>query len=109
MRRLLLLPFAGLAAALVVAVAGAATQTVQLTRNGFTPQNLTISVGDTVTWHNAAAVDLAADQLVEVGHLHSSPPSSSARRESALRVRVFTVPSGMPRKLATSVCDNPLQ
>src|SRR5439155_7692448 len=34
-----------------------ATQAVQLARNGFTPQNLTISVGDTVTWHNAAAVD----------------------------------------------------
>ncbi len=57
MRRLLLLPIAGFAAALVVAVAGAATQTVQVTRNGFTPQNLTISVGDTVTWHNAAAVN----------------------------------------------------
>lgn len=57
MKRLFLLPLAGLAAVLVVAVAGAATQTIQITRNGFTPQGLTVSVGDTVTWHNAAAAD----------------------------------------------------
>lgn len=57
MKRLILLPLAGLAAVLVVAAAGAATQTVQITRNGFTPQNLSISVGDTVTWHNAATPD----------------------------------------------------
>jgi plastocyanin len=57
MKRLFLLPLAGLAAVLVVAAAGAATQTVQITKNGFTPQSLTLSVGDTVTWHNADTAD----------------------------------------------------
>ncbi len=56
------------------------------------------------------AVDLRADELVEVQGGHASSPSKiSARRASALRVRVFTVPRGMSRKLATSLCESPLQ
>lgn len=57
MKRLLLLPLA-LAATLVVAAAsGAATQTVQIVKSGFTPASATISSGDTVTWKNADSVD----------------------------------------------------
>ena len=56
-------------------------------------------------------VDLGADQLVEVRRaIHENSPSNrSARRASALRVRVFTVPSGMCRYSATSLCDSSLQ
>jgi len=57
MKRMLMLPLA-LAATLVVAAAsGAATQTVQIVKSGFTPASATISVGDTVTWRNADSVD----------------------------------------------------
>ncbi|MGH3001035.1 MAG: cupredoxin domain-containing protein, partial [Gaiellaceae bacterium] len=61
MKRLLILPIAMLATVLVVVVAGAATQTVQVTKNGFTPKSSTVNVGDTVTWHNA---DTANHQIV---------------------------------------------
>ncbi len=57
MKRLLVVPVAVLAAVLVAVAAGAATQTVQITKNGFTPQTATVSVGDTVTWHNADTVN----------------------------------------------------
>jgi plastocyanin len=57
MKRLLMLPIAVLAAILVAVTAGAATQTVQVTRNGFTPQSATVNVGDTVTWHNADTIN----------------------------------------------------
>jgi plastocyanin len=57
MKRMLVLPLA-LAATLVVAAAsGAATQTVQIVKSGFTPASATISAGDTVTWKNADSVD----------------------------------------------------
>ena len=57
MKRLFMLPLAVLAAVTVVVAAGAATQTVQVTKNGFTPQSATVSAGDTVTWHNADTGD----------------------------------------------------
>ncbi|HEY2543902.1 MAG TPA: hypothetical protein VGH92_12740 [Gaiellaceae bacterium] len=57
MKRLLILPIAVLAAVLVAVTAGAATQTVQVTKNGFTPQSPSVSAGDTVTWHNADTGD----------------------------------------------------
>ena len=44
--------------------------------------------------------------LVEVVAHLNSPSSRSASRASPLRVRVFTVPSGMPRNWATSRCDS---
>lgn len=69
-RRQFLLPLALLAALLVAAVAGAATQTVQITKSGFTPANVTISVGDTVTWHNA---DTADHQIVANDGSFASP------------------------------------
>ena len=52
-----------------------------------------------------------ADEVVEVGAAQrtSSPSRMSARRPRALRVRVFTVPSGTFRNSATSLCESPLQ
>jgi plastocyanin len=70
MKRLLALPVAVLAAVLVAVAAGAATQTVQITKNGFTPQTTTVNVGDTVTWHNA---DTADHQVVADDGSFASP------------------------------------
>jgi plastocyanin len=70
MRRLFIVPIAVLAAVLVVVAAGASTQTVQVTKNGFTPQNATVNVGDTVTWHNA---DTANHQIVADDGSFASP------------------------------------
>src|SRR5438067_3939905 len=42
-------------------------------------------------------------------HANSSPSSTPASRVRALRVRVLTVPSGIARYSATSLCDMPLQ
>jgi len=53
MRRMLLLPLALVATLVVAAASGAATKTVQVTSSGFTPTATTVSVGDSVTWHNA--------------------------------------------------------
>lgn len=57
MKRMLLLPLALLAAMLVATAAGADTKTVQITKSDFTPASTTITVGDTVTWHNADSAD----------------------------------------------------
>jgi plastocyanin len=57
MKRILLLPLALLATLVVVASARAATKTVQITKSGFTPTSTTVTVGDTVTWHNADATN----------------------------------------------------
>lgn len=70
MKRLLALPVAVLAAVLVAVAAGAATQTVQITKNGFTPQTATVNTGDTVTWHNA---DTADHQVVADDGSFASP------------------------------------
>ena len=70
MKRLFMLPIAVLAAILVAVAAGASTQTVQVTKNGFTPQSATVNVGDTVTWHNA---DTADHQVVADDGSFASP------------------------------------
>ena len=70
MKRMLLLPLALLAAMLVATAAGADTKTVQVTKNGFTPTNTTISQGDTVTWHNA---DTGDHQIVANDGSFASP------------------------------------
>ena len=73
MKRMLLLPLA-LVAALVVAASGGAaakaTRTVQVTAGGFTPAAITVSVGDSVTWHNA---DNANHQVVANNGTFASP------------------------------------
>ena len=57
--------------------------------------------------------DLAPDQIVEIGRVlpahRSSPYKTSAKRPRPARVRVLTVPSGIPRKSATSLCESPPQ
>jgi plastocyanin len=57
MRRMLLLPLALVATLVVVAAAGADTKTVQIVKSGFTPSATTVTVGDSVTWRNADAVN----------------------------------------------------
>jgi len=70
MKRMLLIPAALVAAFLVAVAAGASTQSVQVTKNGFTPQTATVSAGDTVTWHNA---DTADHQVVADDGSFASP------------------------------------
>jgi plastocyanin len=70
MKRILLLPLALLATLVVVASAGAETKTVQITKAGFTPTATTITVGDSVTWHNA---DTANHQVVANDGSFASP------------------------------------
>lgn len=73
MKRMLLLPLALVATLVVAATGGAAvkaTKTVQVTSGGFTPAATTISVGDSVTWHNA---DNANHQVVANDGSFASP------------------------------------
>jgi plastocyanin len=70
MKRLLLIPAALAAVFLIAVAAGASTQSVQITKNGFTPQTATVSAGDTVTWHNA---DTADHQVVADDGSFASP------------------------------------
>ncbi len=70
MKKILLLPVALLLTLVVAASAGADTKTVQITKTGFTPSTSTITVGDTVTWHNA---DTASHQVVANDGTFASP------------------------------------
>jgi plastocyanin len=73
MKRMLLLPLALVATLVVAAASGAATKatkTVQVTGEGFTPAATTVSVGDSVTWHNA---DNANHQVVANNGTFASP------------------------------------
>ena len=70
MRRLLILPAALLAALAAAAAIAAATTTVQITKNGFTPKTLTVTAGDTVTWHNS---DTKSHQVVADNGSFASP------------------------------------
>lgn len=70
---MLLLPLALVAMLVVAASSGAttnATKTVQVTGEGFTPAAITVSVGDSVTWHNA---DNANHQVVANNGTFASP------------------------------------
>ncbi len=80
MRRILLLPAALLATLVVAASAGADTKTVQITKTGFTPGSTTITVGDSVTWHNA---DTASHQVVANDGSFASPVLKSGETYSA--------------------------
>ena len=57
MKRMILLSLALAATLAVAAAGGAATQTVQIVKSGFTPTGTTIAVGDSVTWKNADTVN----------------------------------------------------
>src|SRR5262249_51567602 len=45
--------------------------------------------------------------VVILAHTHSCFGSSSRKRSSPCRVHDFTVPSGAPIRVATSLCDKP--
>jgi plastocyanin len=70
MKRLMIASLAGVAALLCATVVGAATTTVQITKNGFTPKSITVTAGDTVTWHNA---DSHTHQVVADNGSFASP------------------------------------
>jgi plastocyanin len=70
MKALLVLPLAGLAALVAAVAVGAATKTVQITKNGFTPSSVSVTAGDTVTWHNA---DTKTHQVVADDGAFASP------------------------------------
>ena len=70
MKRLMIASLAGVAALLCATVVGAATTTVQITKNGFTPKSITVTAGDTVTWHNA---DTHTHQVVADNGSFASP------------------------------------
>jgi len=70
MRRLLIAFLAGAGALLCATAVGAATTTIQITKNGFTPSSVTVTAGDTVTWHNA---DTHTHQVVADNGSFASP------------------------------------
>ena len=70
MRRFLLFTLAVAATLVVAAATGAATTTLQITKNGFTPSSITVNPGDTVTWHNA---DTKTHQVVADNGAFASP------------------------------------
>jgi plastocyanin len=70
MKRLITLALVGLAALTVAGAIAAATTTVQITKNGFTPSSVTVTAGDTITWHNA---DTKTHQVVADNGAFASP------------------------------------
>ena len=76
MKRLLIVPLALLAALGAAAAIGAATTTVQITKNGFTPKTITVTAGDTVTWHNS---DTKSHQVVADNGSFASPVLSAGQ------------------------------
>lgn len=69
MRRILLV-LAGVVVLVTAAVAGAATVTVSIVKDGFRPTAVTIQTGDTVTWRNR---DTVAHQVVAEDGAFASP------------------------------------
>src|SRR3954453_20193035 len=70
MRRLLMFGLAVAATLTVAAATGAATTTIQVTKNGFTPTTVTVNPGDTVTWHKP---DTKTPQVVADNGAFASP------------------------------------
>ena len=70
MKRLITVALVGLAALLAAGAIGAATTTIQITKNGFTPSSVTVTAGDTVTWHNS---DTKTHQVVADNGAFASP------------------------------------
>src|SRR5881227_707948 len=69
-KRLLPVALVGLAALLAAGAIGAATSTIQITKNGFTPSTVNVTAGDTVTWHNS---DTRTHQVVADNGAFASP------------------------------------
>src|SRR3954466_14059312 len=74
MRRMLITSLAGVAALMAAGAIGAATTTIQITKNGFTPSSVTVTAGDTVTWHNS---DTKTHQGVADNGAFASPALAS--------------------------------
>lgn len=70
MKRLAILTLAVASALAVAGAIGAATKTVQITKNGFSPANFTVTAGDTVTFRNA---DTKMHQVVADNGAFASP------------------------------------
>lgn len=79
MKRTLLVLLVLVAALVVAAGAGADTRTVQITKSGFTPANITVQLGDTVTWRNT---DTAVHQVVADNGSFASPVLKSGETYS---------------------------
>jgi plastocyanin len=75
-RRFLAISAAVLAALVAAVAGGAATTTIQVTKNGFTPSSVTVNAGDTVTWHNS---DTARHQVVADSGTFASPVLTSGQ------------------------------
>jgi len=88
MRRLLIVPLALLAALGAAAAISAATTTVQITKNGFTPKTITVTAGDTVTWHNS---DTKTHQVVADNGSFASPVLSAGQSYSYTAAKSGTV------------------
>ena len=70
MKRTLLFLLVLTAALVVAGGAGADTRTVQITKSAITPANITVQLGDTVTWRNS---DTATHQVVADDGSFASP------------------------------------
>jgi plastocyanin len=70
MKRMLLVLLVLIAALVVAGGAGADTRSVQITKSGFTQANITVQLGDTVTWKNT---DTATHQVVADNGSFASP------------------------------------
>jgi plastocyanin len=88
MRRLLIVPLALLATLGAAAAIGAATTTVQITKNGFTPKSITVTAGDTVTWHNS---DTKSHQVVADNGSFASPVLTAGQSWSFTPTKAATV------------------
>jgi plastocyanin len=75
-RRFLAIPLVALVALVAAVAGGAATTTIQVTKNGFTPASVTVNAGDTVTWHNS---DTARHQVVADSGAFASPILTSGQ------------------------------
>jgi plastocyanin len=76
MKRMLIALVAPLAALGAAAAIGAATTTVQITKNGLTPKTIVVTAGDTVTWHNS---DSKSHQVVADNGSFASPVLSAGQ------------------------------
>jgi len=88
MRRLLIALVALVATVSATAAIGAAaTTTIQITKNGFTPKTVTVTAGDTVTWHNT---DTKSHQVVADNGSFASPVLSAGQSYSYTAVKSGT-------------------
>lgn len=64
-------------------------KTVKITTNGFSPQNVTIKAGKTVTWVNSDSVDHTVNSVVHPTHLVYPPLNLGDIKSSQKKSLVF--------------------